>query len=92
MLLLLLLFSDKKAGQQCCYNTEDNLMVGAPWGGSLNRVHTDTGIPYISHYFYDILPYHDCCRLIPVSFKKCEGYYRKRPSDNGKNYKPPRPG
>ncbi|XP_048583031.1 protein mesh isoform X2 [Nematostella vectensis] len=83
--------SDQGAGTQCCYNSQGNLMVGPPGGGSLDRVHIDTGIPYISHFFHDIIPYWDCCKYATDTEETCADYYKKRPSDNGKQYEAPRP-
>ncbi|XP_031573725.1 protein mesh-like [Actinia tenebrosa] len=81
--------SDQGAGQQCCYNHQGNLMLKFGSAGSLDRVHVDKGIPYISHFFHDIVPYLDCCFL--SSGASCRNYYIKRPSDNGQYYEPPRP-
>lgn len=75
------------AGQQCCYNNFGNLMMGKN-AGSLDRVHPNAGIPVISHFFHDIVPYQDCCRLT----NNCEKYFEKRPSDDGSQYQAPRPG
>ena len=86
--ILLFLFSAKGAGQQCCYNNFGNLMMGKPNAGSLDRVHPNAGLPVISHFFHDLVPYQDCCRLSD----SCEKYYEKRPSDDGSKYQAPRPG
>ena len=56
--------------------------------GSLDRVHPNAGVPVISHFFHDIVPYQDCCRLT----NNCEKYFEKRPSDDGSLYQAPRPG
>ena len=79
--------SSTGAGQQCCYNNFGNLMMGKH-AGSLDRVHPNAGIPVISHFFHDIVPYQDCCRLT----NNCEKYFEKRPSDDGSQYQAPRPG
>ena len=76
------------AGQQCCYNNFGNLMMGKPDAGSLDRVHPNAGVPVISHFFHDIVPYQDCCELT----KNCDKYFEKRPSDDGSQYQAPRPG
>ena len=81
-------YSNQGAGQQCCYNEEGNLMVGPLEGGSLDRVHIDEGLPVLSHFFHDLVPYWDCCLLSGY----CGKYFEKRPSNNGANYEPPRPG
>ena len=83
-----LLFSATGAGQQCCYNNFGNLMMGKPNAGSLDRFHPNAGLPVISHFFHDLVPYQDCCRLSD----SCDKYYEKRPSDDGSEYQAPRPG
>ena len=80
--------SEKGAGQQCCYNDFGNLMLGKPNAGSLDRFHPNAGVPVISHFFHDTVPYLDCCQLT----KNCEKYFDKRPSDDGSKYQAPRPG
>ncbi|XP_078360273.1 sushi domain-containing protein 2-like isoform X2 [Oculina patagonica] len=82
--------SNEGAGQQCCYNEQGNLMVGGQNnvnGGSLDRFHIETGVPVLSHFFHDLVPYLDCCLFSDNSAK----YFEKRPSDDGSNYEPPRP-
>ena len=76
------------AGQQCCYNSFGNLMMGKPDAGSLDRVHPNAGLPVISHFFHDQVPYQDCCQLT----NNCDKYFEKRPSDDGSQYQAPRPG
>ena len=63
-------------------------MVGPTNGGSLDRVHVEAGVPAISHFFHDLVPYLDCCLLSD----NCGKYFEKRPSDDSSNYEPPRPG
>ena len=63
-------------------------MIGPKNGGSLSRVHISVGVPFLSHFFHDLMPYSDCC----VLSENCGKYFEKRPSDNGMNYEPPRPG
>ena len=63
-------------------------MVGPQNGGSLDRVHIEAGVPVLSHFFHDLVPYLDCCLLSD----NCAKYFKKRPSDDGSNYEPPRPG
>lgn len=75
------------SGQQCCFNRLGNLMMGQPDAGSLDRVHPNAGLPVISHFFHDKVPYEDCCR----NSKNCEKYFEKRPSDDGSKYQAPRP-
>ena len=63
-------------------------MVGPQNGGSLDRVHIESGVPVLSHFFHDLVPYLDCCLLS----ENCAKYFEKRPSDDGSKYEPPRPG
>ncbi|XP_073243989.1 sushi domain-containing protein 2-like [Porites lutea] len=79
--------SSKGAGQQCCYNNFGNLMMGKPNAGSLDRFHPNAGLPVLSHFFHDLVPYQDCCRLSD----SCDKYFEKRPSDDGSQYQAPRP-
>ena len=43
----------------------------------------------LNHQFDDVLPYIYCCK---GRFNKCDMYYEKRPSDNGRNYEVTPPG
>ena len=63
-------------------------MVGRPNGGSLDRVHVEAGVPVLSHFLHDFVPYWDCCLLS----KNCGKFFEKRPSDDGSRYVPVRPG
>ena len=80
--------SNMGADQQCCYNSFGNLMLGKPNAGSLNRIHPNAGVPVISNFFHDKVPYQDCCKLT----NNCEKYFDRRPSDDGSSYQAPRPG
>ncbi|XP_074631718.1 sushi domain-containing protein 2-like [Acropora palmata] len=79
--------SNMGADQQCCYNSFGNLMLGKPNAGSLNRIHPNAGVPVISNFFHDKVPYQDCCKLT----NNCDKYFDKRPSDDGSRYEAPRP-
>ena len=78
------------AGQECCYYHQGNLIVGVgpPNGGSMDRFHVETGVPVLSHFFHDLVPYLDCCLLSA----NCDKYYEKRPSDDSSRYRPGRLG
>ena len=78
-------FNSKKTGQQCCYDSNSNLVVGPPGGGTLDLAHTDNPI---DHFIEDVKPYYWCCILSD----QCDLYYEKRPSDNGTRWTPPSPG
>ncbi|XP_077984790.1 protein mesh-like [Glandiceps talaboti] len=93
--------SDNGAGQQCCYDNDGNLINGPDndnSGGTSHRRHhggvppfkSPGKVPYLSHYLYDILPWEHCC--VYSSIDLCYLYYKKRPSDDCRDYVPPRPG
>ena len=76
-------------------------MVGHPNGGSLDQVHVEAGVPVLSHFLHDLVPYWDCCLLSKNCRKYFEKrpsddgsrkYFEKRPSDDGSRYVPVRPG
>ena len=50
----------------------------------MHRVHVEAGVPVLSHFFHDLVPYLDCCLLSA----NCDKYYEKRPSDNGSRHRP----
>ncbi len=82
------------SGNECCYNANGNLIVGMPYGGTINKVDphgTDLGFwdTIQSHFLEDILPYLFCCKGVK---QKCDAYYERRPSDDGSRYRPPVPG
>ena len=63
--------------QQCCYDSQGTLKVGQPGGGTL-----DLSDGFIEHYSQDVLPYYQCC----LFSNKCDLYFEKRPSDDGKRW------
>ncbi|CAF1023884.1 unnamed protein product, partial [Brachionus calyciflorus] len=77
-------FDSNTVGQQCCYDRLNNLIVGAPGGGTLDMAHSDNRI---EHFLKDVLPFLFCCKLSD----NCESYYEKRPSDDGRRWRPPIP-
>ncbi|RNA00948.1 sushi domain-containing 2-like [Brachionus plicatilis] len=76
---------DKASGQQCCYNSQNDLIVGPPGGGTLDMAHAEE--KPISHFFEDVVPYFYCCKFSD----NCDKYYEKRPSDDGSRWTPPTP-
>jgi hypothetical protein len=74
------------AGQQCCYDKNNRLLVGPPGGGTLDVAHSD--VSKRDHFETDVLPYFYCCN--PFT-KACDKYYEKRPSDDGSGWSPPVP-
>ena len=73
-------------GQECCYNAEDNLVVGSQSGGSVNRFAPVDFDSFYQHIQHDIIPYVHCCP------RACREYYIRRPSDDGTRYRPLPPG
>ena len=73
------------SGQQCCYFADGTLIVGVPNGGSVDMIapRSNSLDSIINHQFDDVLPYIYCCKS---RFSKCDMYYKKRPSDNGRDY------
>ncbi|XP_013384885.1 protein mesh [Lingula anatina] len=93
--------SNSGAGQQCCYDSRGLLMnvIDSPGGGTLHKAHVN-GCPesrtkrskYISHAIHDIAPYHLCCKRPSAKSNICsETYFKRRPSNDGWGYVPPRP-
>ena len=79
------------SGQQCCYFSDGTLIVGVPNGGNVDMVapRSDQLDSILNHQIDDVLPYIYCCK---GRFSKCDMYYKKRPSDNGRNYEVIPPG
>ena len=76
------------AGQQCCYDNQNNLIIGPPGGGTLDLMHSDEHwYSPILHFWVDVRPYFVCCKLSA----NCDKYYEKRPSDDGTRWIPPAP-
>ena len=63
-----------------------NLVVGSRSGGTVNRYAPVDFDSFREHIQHDVLPKAYCCP------KTCYRYYDLRPSDDGKNYRPPPPG
>ncbi|XP_038044295.1 sushi domain-containing protein 2-like [Patiria miniata] len=73
------------AGQQSCYGTDGNILVGSPGGGTADRY--SPGDNFWKHQWFDVLPWLCLCKLS----SNCEEYYMYRPSDDCSDYDPPRP-
>ncbi|XP_038047433.1 sushi domain-containing protein 2-like [Patiria miniata] len=73
------------AGQQCCYGTDGNILVGPPGGGTADRY--SPGEHFWKHQWFDVLPWLCLCKLS----NNCKEYYKYRPSDDCSDYDPPRP-
>ncbi|PIK57233.1 hypothetical protein BSL78_05870 [Apostichopus japonicus] len=75
------------SGQQCCYGSDGNILVGPPGGGTVDA-YAPGGIGgTLKHFWFDVLPFIACCKLT----SQCETYYKFRPSDDCSDYQPPRP-
>ncbi len=74
-------------GNQCCYDDEENLIVGPGSGGTVDKVAPSKSI--LEHFKEDVVPYLICCVGL---FRDCQTYYDRRPSDNGTAYDPILPG
>ena len=81
--------SGRKAGQQCCYDFNGNLLIGPPGGGTINTIAPIDTKSTSEHLEEDVLPFLYCCK---AEQPYCDKYYQVRPSDNGSRYNPPNPG
>ncbi|PFX32349.1 Mucin-4 [Stylophora pistillata] len=76
-------------GQECCYSTNwqsrGALLVGNPGGGSAHRYHKLTEELRAKHDASDVQGYQKCC----VNSDLCDLYYRRRPSDDCRDYVAP---
>jgi hypothetical protein len=80
--------SPSGGGQQCCYKG-DNILLGPPGGGTVDKSHYKNGVLSFDHFVDDVLPWSLCCKDKPLDL--CYRYYEKRPSDPGTGYVPPQP-
>lgn len=103
-----ILFSFRFLGQDnvCCYgNTGSLLDSRVEEGGTLQRYHYlggDDVIPYVTNFYYDVLPFLHCCRYFGhvtdlghrgvTLFSECQTYAKFRHVSSCYNYVPPRPG
>nr|XP_022323670.1 uncharacterized protein LOC111124774 isoform X2 [Crassostrea virginica] len=85
----------------CCYDMENKLIDSRQAeGGFLQRYHYlggDGTIPYLTNFYYDILPYHHCCRYSKnyvqesdVNTDVCYKFIEYRKPSSCVNYDPPR--
>lgn len=79
-------------GQECCYSANGNLLVGAPFGGTVDLApHRILSNPW-PHYVTDLLPEIYCCHAEGAPRSSCQQFYDVRPSDNCNRYNPDPPG
>ncbi|XP_062583122.1 protein mesh-like [Saccostrea cucullata] len=89
----------------CCYDIRGNLIDSrVKEGGSLQRYHYLGGvrnIPYVTNFYYDVLPFLHCCRYYgsssdfgqhgQVIYSACQDFLQFRKVSSCFNYIPPRP-
>ncbi|PIK57234.1 hypothetical protein BSL78_05871 [Apostichopus japonicus] len=75
------------SGQQCCYGSDGNILVGPPGGGTVDAYAPGGFCGTVKNFWFDVLPFLACCKLI----SQCETYYEFLPSDDCSDYQPPRP-
>ena len=86
-----------RSEQQCCYNSDGNLIIGPSSGGSVDRVSPNALgnfiLNFFQHQLLDIIPLIYCCKGIH-SAATCGLYYLRRPSARaqGGMCDPPVPG
>ena len=75
------------AGQECCYNIDGNLVVGAPGGGSADARSPQSD--FNGHLRMDLAPYLLCCT---GGSPNCAEYFSARPGGREISYILPIPG
>ena len=73
--------SNEGSGQQCCYDRNNNLVLGPDSGGSVDLYSEKED--WWKHTVHDVIPFILCCRSL---YTNCQTYYDKQPSDNGRGY------
>ncbi|XP_062583134.1 protein mesh-like [Saccostrea cucullata] len=85
----------------CCYNANGNLIDSrVEEGGTQQRYHYVEGVPYVSNFYYDVMPFMQCCRFSQTSandttdkedtYSLCQNYLKLRNYSSCQNYEPPR--
>ena len=75
------------SGQQCCFDSNGDIIVGPPGGGTADLVAPTNWQSTIAHFLVDVVPYFLCCTGL---FSDCSRYYDRRQSDDCSDY-PERP-
>jgi hypothetical protein len=75
--------SPSGGGQQCCYKG-NNILLGPPGGGTVDKCHYKKYYIPLCHFVKDVVPWAKCC--YNKTLELCHLYYEKRPSDPGTNY------
>ncbi|XP_077292474.1 protein mesh-like isoform X2 [Arctopsyche grandis] len=92
--------SEEGAGQQCCYDKNDYLMLSydQQWGSRPLRSHNlgflpwneANKVPTMSHWYHDQAPFYQCCLWQHEQAIGCETYrFERRPSQDCVSYQPP---
>ncbi|KAF5296959.1 hypothetical protein FQR65_LT10111 [Abscondita terminalis] len=92
--------SIKGAGQQCCYDRNQYLMLSHDqlWGSSPHRCHNlgyspwneATKVPTLSHWLHDIVPKYLCCRWNYEQSSGCRSLRtQRRPTQDCVGYQSP---
>jgi hypothetical protein len=75
---------------QCCYGTNDALMIKKPGGGLiLKPAPRDT---YLDHFRKDLWPIIVCCQNLKQPDKICNDFFNAYPDSSSKGYKQPKVG
>ena len=91
--LVFVMTSPNGGSQQACYDLEGRLLSSTNGGGTYDKSHVrgrlwPLVVPYVSHYFKDVLTYDMCCSWS----SNCAKYLEVRPTDDCFGYQPPTPG
>ena len=84
VLFAYLLFLEKTEvlhGQQCCYDSNGDLLLGPDSGGTVDLY--SNKLDWWKHTVHDVIPYILCCKNL---WSNCQAYYDHRPSDDGSRY------
>ena len=84
---MIILYRNFGPGQQCCFDSNGDIIVGPPGGGTADLVAPTDWQSTIAHFAFDVVPYFLCCT---GHFKNCNRYYNKRQSDDCSDW-PERP-
>lgn len=89
----IIISENKESGQQCCYDSNGNLIIGPRSGGTVDRIAPvgNYGLNVIRHFIVDVLPAIYCCKGNQKDVT-CQLYYERRPSGRGESCEPPQPG
>ena len=72
------------SGQQCCYLKNGTINTDKLGAGTADAFSPDKSP--LKHFLFDVLPWFPCCKFSD----NCDAYLKYRPSDDCKNYIPPK--